>query len=194
MVSRGDFGDFIEALSNFGVIDSNVGMGSQFSENTFYTNKGFSNYTGLLATLTQEPLRWPAVRSQLHLLPLHRQRFADCQHRRPSAAMASSATWFAPRSALANSDFDQKHIIYRRRRVRSALWSRPDLWRHHAVLGQRDRRAAGPSAPFPAGTRGQPSPRPRVRSWLVMPTTLPPSWWEARAPSLPTLTKLPADR
>jgi hypothetical protein len=26
-------------------------MASQFSENTFYTNKGFSSYAGLLATL-----------------------------------------------------------------------------------------------------------------------------------------------
>jgi hypothetical protein len=47
--SNGDFADFIQAIS--GLIPSNVGMASQFSENTFYTNKGFSSYNGLLATL-----------------------------------------------------------------------------------------------------------------------------------------------
>ena len=29
----------------------NVGMGAQFSENTVYTNKGFSSYNGLLVSL-----------------------------------------------------------------------------------------------------------------------------------------------
>jgi hypothetical protein len=48
---RGDFADTTQALSSIGAINANVGMGSQFSENTFYTNKGFSNYNGLLTTL-----------------------------------------------------------------------------------------------------------------------------------------------
>ena len=51
LVQKGDFADFVQALSANGLIDSNVGMGSQFSENTFYTNKGFSTYHGLLTTL-----------------------------------------------------------------------------------------------------------------------------------------------
>jgi hypothetical protein len=49
--SRGDFADMVEAMSAFGVIPDNVGMGSQFSEFTYYTNKGISNYHGLLVTL-----------------------------------------------------------------------------------------------------------------------------------------------
>jgi hypothetical protein len=48
---RGDFADTIEELSAFGLIPDNVGMGSQFSEFTYYTNKGFSSYNGLLITL-----------------------------------------------------------------------------------------------------------------------------------------------
>jgi hypothetical protein len=48
---RGDFADTIQALAAFGLLPSNVGMGSQFSEFTYYTNKGFSSYNGLLATL-----------------------------------------------------------------------------------------------------------------------------------------------
>ena len=49
LVNNGDFADFVQAIS--GLIPANVGMGSQFSENTFYTNKGFSSYNGLLVTL-----------------------------------------------------------------------------------------------------------------------------------------------
>ena len=62
LVARGDFADWTQLLSfydnyflnNFGVdigLPPNVGMGSQFSENTFYTNKGSSSYNGLLVTL-----------------------------------------------------------------------------------------------------------------------------------------------
>lgn len=62
LVARGDFADWTQLMSlydnfflnNFGVdigMPPNVGMGSQFSENTFYTNKGSSSYNGLLVTL-----------------------------------------------------------------------------------------------------------------------------------------------
>jgi hypothetical protein len=48
---RGDFADTIQALAAFGLLPPNVGMGSQYSEFTYYTNKGFSSYNGLLTTL-----------------------------------------------------------------------------------------------------------------------------------------------
>jgi hypothetical protein len=52
---RGDFADTIQALASLNAygpaFPANVGMGSQFSEFTYYTNKGFSNYHGLLVTL-----------------------------------------------------------------------------------------------------------------------------------------------
>jgi hypothetical protein len=58
LVARGDFADTMQALSSFGpffpggvLLPANVGMGSQFSENTFYTNKGSSSYNGFLVTL-----------------------------------------------------------------------------------------------------------------------------------------------
>jgi hypothetical protein len=47
--ANGDFADFTQAISS--LIPPNVGMAAQFSENTFYTNKGFSSYNGLLTTL-----------------------------------------------------------------------------------------------------------------------------------------------
>jgi hypothetical protein len=51
LASRGDFADTIEILNHYGLLPDNVGMGSQFSEFTYYTNKGISNYHGLLVTL-----------------------------------------------------------------------------------------------------------------------------------------------
>jgi len=48
---RGDFADTMQVLASAGILPSNVGMGSQFSEFTYYTNKGFSSYNGMLVTL-----------------------------------------------------------------------------------------------------------------------------------------------
>jgi hypothetical protein len=48
---RGDFADTVQALAANQLIPPNVGMGSQYSEFTYYTNKGFSSYNGLLVTL-----------------------------------------------------------------------------------------------------------------------------------------------
>jgi hypothetical protein len=55
-VYRGDFGDTVQQLSTLnellpGSFAANIGMGSQYSEDTYYTNKGFSSYNGLLVTL-----------------------------------------------------------------------------------------------------------------------------------------------
>ncbi|MGC2636748.1 MAG: TonB-dependent receptor [Acidobacteriaceae bacterium] len=49
LMIKGDFADTMQALS--GLDGYNVGMGAQFSENTFYTNQGFSSYNGLLTTV-----------------------------------------------------------------------------------------------------------------------------------------------
>ncbi len=49
LVFNGDFGDFVQALSN--KTPQNVGSAAQFSENTFYDSAGFSSYNGLLVTL-----------------------------------------------------------------------------------------------------------------------------------------------
>jgi hypothetical protein len=48
---RGDFSDAMYVLSAIGILPPNVGMPSQFSSNTIWTNKGSSNYHGLLVTL-----------------------------------------------------------------------------------------------------------------------------------------------
>jgi hypothetical protein len=49
--ARGDVADSVELMSLYGLLPYNVGMASQFSENTFFTDGGFSSYNGLLATI-----------------------------------------------------------------------------------------------------------------------------------------------
>lgn len=49
-VYRGDFGDTVQFLASTGA-PYNVGSAAQFSENTMYTNKGFSSYNAMLLTL-----------------------------------------------------------------------------------------------------------------------------------------------
>jgi hypothetical protein len=51
-VSNGDIGDFT-AFNMAPLAPLNVGSAAQFSENTFFTNKGFSSYNALLVTLTK---------------------------------------------------------------------------------------------------------------------------------------------
>lgn len=48
---RGDFADAMFLLSAFGLLPPNVGMASQFASQQIFTNKGSSNYNGMLVTL-----------------------------------------------------------------------------------------------------------------------------------------------
>jgi len=110
LVSNGDFADFIQALSAFGVIDSNVGMGSQFSENTFYTNKGFSNYQGLLATLHKnlsEGLEFDLNYTYSHSI----DNVSLVANQAAFAGYGFICDVVRPTECMGNSDFDQKHII-----------------------------------------------------------------------------------
>ena len=53
--ARGDVADSVEIMSLFGMLPANVGMGAQYSENTFFTDGGFSTYNGMLASLHKNP-------------------------------------------------------------------------------------------------------------------------------------------
>jgi hypothetical protein len=48
---RGDFSDMTAVLAGTGFLPANVGMASQFASGTIWTNKGFSDYNGMLVTL-----------------------------------------------------------------------------------------------------------------------------------------------
>jgi hypothetical protein len=53
--ARGDAADSVWCMSNQGLLPANVGMAAQFSENTFFTDMGFSTYNGMLVTLHKNP-------------------------------------------------------------------------------------------------------------------------------------------
>lgn len=54
LVSNGDFADLIQAVGFYTTPQAyNAGMSPQFSQDTVYTNKGFSSYNGLLASVTK---------------------------------------------------------------------------------------------------------------------------------------------
>jgi len=49
--SRGDVADATQCMAYYNLLPANVGMAAQFSENTFFTDMGFSTYNGMLVTL-----------------------------------------------------------------------------------------------------------------------------------------------
>jgi hypothetical protein len=51
LATKGDVADLVQWLSAAGVLDANIGMPAQFAGNTYITNKGSSNYHGLLTSL-----------------------------------------------------------------------------------------------------------------------------------------------
>jgi hypothetical protein len=108
LVNRGDFADSIQAISPF--LNPNVGMGAQFSENTFYTNKGSSSYNGLLVTLHKN-LSY-GLQFDLNY---------TWSHSIDNVSLIANAAAFGgygficdvqrPRECRANSDFDATHYI-----------------------------------------------------------------------------------
>ena len=53
LIQLGDIADFANAIEETGLTGNNVNVGAQFALNPWITNKGFSNYNGLLVTLTK---------------------------------------------------------------------------------------------------------------------------------------------
>ncbi|HET9306061.1 MAG TPA: carboxypeptidase-like regulatory domain-containing protein [Candidatus Sulfotelmatobacter sp.] len=109
-IARGDFADFTAFLAYFGLLPPNVGMGAQFSENTYYTNKGSSNYHGLLTTL--------------HKNVSHGLQFDlnyTWSHSIDNVSLIANAAAFGgygficdvlrPRECRSNSDFDVTHYF-----------------------------------------------------------------------------------
>jgi hypothetical protein len=114
--ARGDFADTIQAISSlnnafgFTVFPSNVGMGSQFSENTFYTNKGFSNYQGLLATVHKNLS--DGLQFDLNYTYSHSIDNVSLTANSPAVGgYGFICDVVRPTLCVGNSDFDQTHII-----------------------------------------------------------------------------------
>jgi carboxypeptidase family protein len=51
LVFRGDLGDTVQALGGAGILPAGVGLAPQFGTQLYITNKGYSNYNGLLVQL-----------------------------------------------------------------------------------------------------------------------------------------------
>lgn len=110
LVSNGDFADFTQALAASGIIPANVGMGSQFSENTFYTNKGFSSYNGLLITLHKNTSH--GLQFDLNYTWSHSIDNVSLIANSPAlSGYGFICDALRPRECRGNSDFDVTHYI-----------------------------------------------------------------------------------
>lgn len=111
LVKNGDFGDFTQAISS--IVPPNVGMGAQFSENSFHNNKGFSAYNGFLLTLTKNLSH--GVQYDFNYTWSHSidniSFFANSQGDTGIGGGGLICDDIRPRECRASSDFDLRHII-----------------------------------------------------------------------------------
>jgi hypothetical protein len=113
---RGDFADAMYVLSTIGfpyntILPTNVGMTSQFSSNTIWTNKGFSDYHALLVTLHKNAgygLQFDLNYSWQHSID-------NVSAIANSIASSSGTGWICdiqrPRNCRGNSDFEVTDTI-----------------------------------------------------------------------------------
>lgn len=142
---RGDFADTIAALASLNkslgpVFPSNVGMGSQFSEFTYYTNLGSSSYHGLLLTLHKNVSH--GLQFDLNYTWSHSMDNVSL----PASTPAIAASGFIcdvlrPRECRGNSDFDVAQYLngnflydlpFGRRRAFGAI---APFWLNEAIGG-----------------------------------------------------------
>lgn len=108
LLTRGDFADTIQGLSS--LLQPNVGMAAQFSENTMYTNKGFSTYHGLLVTLQKNlshGLQFTANYTWSHSL----DNVSATANTVAFGGYGFICDVLRPRSCRGNSDFDTAHYF-----------------------------------------------------------------------------------
>jgi hypothetical protein len=105
---NGDFADTIASIA--GLIPANVGMAAQFAENTFYTNKGFSSYNGMLVSL-QKNLNH-GLQFDVNYTWAHSMDNVSLIANTPATAgVGFICDAVHPRSCRGNSDFDVTHYV-----------------------------------------------------------------------------------
>jgi hypothetical protein len=112
LVYRGDFGDTVQFLSDTGA-PLNVGSAAQFSENTFYGNRGFSNYDGLLLTVQKNlshGLHFDFNYTWAHSID-NTSFFANSEGDTGIGGVGLVCDAIRPRTCRSNSDFDINQII-----------------------------------------------------------------------------------
>lgn len=110
-VYNGDFGDFVQALSNN--TPANVGSAAQFSENTFYNNAGFSTYHGLLVTLQKNMshgIHYDFNYTWSHSID-NVSVFANSMGDTGIGGIGLVCDAIHPRECRSSSDFDIRHYI-----------------------------------------------------------------------------------
>ena len=110
-VLNGDFADFVQGLASGGLIPSNVGMASQFAISTFVTNKGFSNYHGLLWTLSKNyshGLKFDVNYTWSHSID---NTSAVANYIAAGTGVGFVCDVLRPRECRGNSDFDATNAI-----------------------------------------------------------------------------------
>ena len=111
-VYRGDFADSVQFFSDTGA-PLNVGSAAQFSENTFYSNEGFSTYHALLLTLQKNMshgLHYDANYTYSHSID-NTSFFANSAGDTGIGGIGLICDLIRPRECRANSDFDVRHYI-----------------------------------------------------------------------------------
>jgi hypothetical protein len=111
-VYRGDFGDTVQFLSDTG-LPLNAGSSAQFSENTFYSNQGFSTYNGLLVALEKNLSHGLQVGFNYtfaHSID-NTSFFANSSGDTGIGGIGLICDVIRPRECRASSDFDVKHYI-----------------------------------------------------------------------------------
>ncbi|MGB6744520.1 MAG: hypothetical protein WBE38_12820, partial [Terracidiphilus sp.] len=111
-VYRGDFGDTVQYLSDTGA-PLNVGSAAQFSENTFYGNKGRSSYNAFLLTLSKNyshGLHYDFNYTWGHSLD-NTSFFANSEGDTGIGGVGLVCDAVRPAECWSDSDFDEKQII-----------------------------------------------------------------------------------
>jgi len=109
---RGDFGDTVWFMAYEGA-PANVGSAAQFSENSFYTNQGFSTYHGLLFTLNKNlshGLAFDFNYTYSHSID-NTSSFANSQGDTGIGGIGLICDIVRPRECRSSSDFDIRHYI-----------------------------------------------------------------------------------
>jgi len=100
----------VQQLAGIGILPYNVGMGSQFSEFTYYTNKGFSTYHGLLATLHKNAGK--GLQFDLNYTWSHSIDNVSLDANTPAlGGYGFVCDVLRPRECRGNSDFDITNIV-----------------------------------------------------------------------------------
>ncbi|WP_263380743.1 TonB-dependent receptor [Granulicella paludicola] len=129
LVHNGDFGDFVQALAALGA-PLNLGSAAQFSENSFYTSKGFSSYNALLASLQKNlshGLQFQVNYTFAHSID-NTSAFANSSGDTGIGGIGLICDDIRPRECRANSDFDITNYV-----TANATYQLP-VGRHRAFL------------------------------------------------------------